>query len=188
MCAFRGVLWPVRVSRGLSRPAHPTCRTVPPGMQFLYGSGEAAALSLQAYQALWGYVQARLTDRALGRPLSGVVLARDATLADPAFVPCGKKPLAVVFDIDETVLLNLGYEANAARTGAPYDQQRWDRWERTGAEQVAAVPGAAETVAQLRASGVEVVFNSNRSRANAAATVAALDFAGLGHADGTLDP
>ena len=43
------------------------------------------------------------------------------------FVPCGRRPLAVVLDIDETALLNLGYEYDdATHPGRPYDQQRWN--------------------------------------------------------------
>jgi hypothetical protein len=81
-----------------------------PGMQYLYGSGEAAALSIQAYQSLWNFLSARVTERKAGTQVRSVVLAKDGTLEAPKFVPCGKKQLAVVFDVDETVLLNLRYE------------------------------------------------------------------------------
>ncbi|MCW3836128.1 5'-nucleotidase, lipoprotein e(P4) family [Sphingomonas canadensis] len=155
----------------------------PPGMQYLYGSGEGAALSLQAYQMLWSYLSARAKDRKAGLDIRGVVLARDGSLEVPRFVPCGTKPLAAVFDIDETVLLNLGYEADEARRGAGYDDDRWRRWEATGAPQVAAVPGAAETIDAARRAGIVIVFNSNRSQANTAGTIAALQAAGLGSAE-----
>ena len=156
----------------------------PDGMRFLYGSGEAAALSLQAYQSLWHYLTERVTDRILKRQIASVVLSSGSTLAAPRFESCGDKPLAAVFDIDETAVLNLGYEADDARRGSPgYDAERWKRWEQTGTEKLAAVPGAVEAVEAARRAGIVVVFNSNRSEANAAETIAALQFAGFGLAE-----
>jgi 5'-nucleotidase (lipoprotein e(P4) family) len=167
-----------------SVPAEPAATgKVPAGMQFLYGSGEGAAMSLQAYQILWSYLAARAEDRKAGIEIRGVVLSKDATLEVPKFVPCGKKPLAVVLDIDETALLNLGYEADDAQRSGPYDEARWKRWEESGADKVAAVPGAVETLESARRVGVTVVFNSNRSLSSAPQTVAALEGAGLGHAE-----
>ena len=169
---------PLPPAPGEQAPAKP-----PAGMQYLYGSGEGAALSIQAYQILWSYLAARAEDRKAGLEIRGVVLAQDASLEVPKFVPCGKKPLAVVLDIDETALLNIGYEADDAQRTGPYDDSRWKRWEETGADKVAPVPGAVETLDGARRVGVTVIFNSNRSEANAAQTVAALEGAGLGHAE-----
>src|SRR5438477_10660074 len=84
--------------------------SVPPGMQWLYGSGEAGATSIQAYHALRDYV----LGAARHRPRLSVVLAEGASLAAPRFVPCGRRPLAVVLDADETALLNLGFEYDDA--------------------------------------------------------------------------
>lgn len=154
--------------------------TVPGSMQYLYGSGEAAALDLQAYMALGNYLIGIASDRDIGHDVKSVVLAPGATLDAPAFVPCGKKPLAIVFDIDETAVLNLGYEADAATTGIGYDATRWDAWERTGKGKVAAVPGVLDAVKVARLENIAVVFNSNRSLANADATAAMLADVGLG--------
>src|SRR3546814_3740399 len=68
---------------------------VPPGMQYLYGSGEAAAASLQTYRALDTYLMARSSDRSIGHQVKSVVLAPGATLDAPKFADCGEKPLAV---------------------------------------------------------------------------------------------
>ncbi|TZG29113.1 HAD family acid phosphatase [Sphingomonas montanisoli] len=153
-----------------SRPAGPG-----PTYQYLYGSGEGGAISVQAYAALLNHVAA------VGRPKNSVVLAEGSTLAAPSFVPCGDKPLAAVFDVDETVLLNLGFEEkDARRGGGPFDSRAWDRWERTGAAAVAPVPGAVYAMRQLRAKGVTVIFNTNRSAETADQTVAAVKNAGLG--------
>ncbi len=147
------------------------------GMKYTYGSGEGAAISVQAWRALTDYVAARIRQR----PSDSVVLAPGATLAAPSFVPCGAKPYAAVFDVDETVLLNLGFEYDSA-TGTPFSEERWQDWERTGAAKVAPVPGAIEGVRALRAMGVAVIFNTNRLAANAAANEAAVNGAGLGPA------
>lgn len=185
-CALPGCAAAPRADR-LPAPAPAPAAFVPPqlaGMQYLYGSGEAAAISRQAWAALVDHVAGRIG----GKDRSGVVLAADATLAAPRFVPCGPKPPAVVFDVDETVLLNLGVEAEDLRRtiaegqARPFDSARWDRWEKTGAAAVAPAPGARAALEALRAMGIAVVFNSNRSAANAAATEAALDGAGLGPA------
>jgi len=152
---------------------------VPSGMQWLYGSGEGAATSIQAYHAFRDYVVAA----ARHRPRDSVVLADGATLAAPRFLPCGRRPLAVVLDADETVLQNLGYEYDdASHPGRPYDQERWNRWERTGANAVAPIPGAVTALRAIRRAGVTVIFNSNRLAAAAAENEAALNGAGLGPA------
>jgi len=155
--------------------APPAPAAVPEGMQYLYGSGEAAAASMQAWRALVRHV----ADKALRRPAESVVLAEGATLARPKWLPCGKKPPAAVFDVDETVLLNLGFEYDVAQ-GRPYTPERWRAWERTGGAKVVAVPGASTALAAIRTMGVEVVFNTNRT--DAEATAAALAGAGLGAA------
>jgi 5'-nucleotidase (lipoprotein e(P4) family) len=147
-------------------------------MQWLYGSGEGGASSLQAYHAFRDFVIAR----AESRPQESVVLAADATLDSPRMTPCGARPLAVVLDVDETAIQNLGYAYDEARGGKTYDQERWNRWERTGAAAVSAMPGAREVLQTIRNHGVIVIFNSNRQAANAAETEAAIDGAGLGPA------
>lgn len=155
--------------------------SVPPGMQYLYGSGEAAAISIQAYLGLTDFVLAKASDFAVGHPVNSVVLAPGATIEAPKFVDC--KPgqqLAMVLDIDETALMNLGYEADDSQRNGSYDQSRWDRWEVGGAGAVEPVPGAYGAIRAARQAGVTVVFNSNRSAANASATAAALTNAGLG--------
>lgn len=163
-----------------AQPAPPAARAdsaiVPPGMQYLYGSGEAAAISVQAWHALADHVALQVR----ARPRDSVVLAPAATFAAPAWVPCGDKPFAAVFDADETVILNLGFEYDAAK--GPQPPGRWEAWERTGAGSIAPVPGAVEGLAALRALGVTVVFNTNRLAANAATNQAAIEGAGLGPA------
>jgi 5'-nucleotidase (lipoprotein e(P4) family) len=158
---------------------------VPPAMQYLYGSAEAAAASEQAYNALVDAVVPRMRREQAKTPAPGdwasAVLVPGSTLDNPTMLPCGTKPRAVVFDVDETILLNLGFEYDdAAHPGRAYDETRWQRWEQTGADAVAPVPGAVDAVKLLRAMGVTVIFNTNRSAVNAASTEAELDYAGFG--------
>lgn len=164
----------VTTSLPVAAPAGPVVPAVPPAYQFLYGSGEAGALQLSAFHALIAYA----LDKAKTRPANSVILAAGSPMVHATFVPCGGKPLATVFDADETLILNLGFEARAA-TGVPYSEADWAAWERTGT-QIAAVPGAGHAFEDLRKAGVTVVVNTNRSTVNAAQTVAALEAAGLG--------
>jgi 5'-nucleotidase (lipoprotein e(P4) family) len=170
----RGWLAFFAVALALPAPATAQPSAPPPGMQYLFGSGEAAALSEQAYNALVDHVRIALKSR------HSAILAPGATLDRPATVPCGQKPPAAVFDMDETAVLNLGYEYDQARTGARSDAARWLRWERTGADKVAAVPGAARAFAALRRIGVTVIVNTNRDAEAAAETEHSLAIAGLG--------
>jgi 5'-nucleotidase (lipoprotein e(P4) family) len=163
-------------------------------MAYLYGSAEAAAAGQQAYNALVDYVRATLDQardprgrlphrRAAGtlpRWGASAVLAPGATAAAADTVPCGTLPPAVVLDMDETAVLNLGYEYDDARRGTGFDPKRWEQWERTGADAVVAVPGAVAAFRQLRALGVTMIVNTNRNAATAADTERALANAGLG--------
>ncbi|ODU20795.1 MAG: acid phosphatase [Sphingomonas sp. SCN 67-18] len=159
--------------------AAPAPPAAPPGAtQFLYGSAESAALSIQAYQGLVDHV---LRDRA-GNPQESVVLAPGATLAAPSFGLCGDRKPAVVLDADETVILNVGYQYYDALKGHSFDMGRWERWEQTGATAISPVPGAVAALTALRKAGVTVIFNTNRSAANAAWTADALNRAGVGPA------
>jgi 5'-nucleotidase (lipoprotein e(P4) family) len=153
-------------------------QSVPPSMQWLYGSGEGAATSIQTYHAFRDYVLAA----ARSRPPYGAIMAADATLTRPGFVPCGDKPLAVVLDADETVIQNLGLEYAFARRGVDYDRDLHQRWQREGVDELAPMPGAVTALRAIREAGIKVIFNTNRDAQHAANTAAALNKAGLGPA------
>ena len=154
-------------------PAPVEAAKPPAGMQYLYGSAEAAALSIQAYNALIAAVR---TNLATSRPPASAILAPEGTAAPS----CIGKPLAAVFDMDETAVLNLGFEYNDAKSGKGYDPALWARWEQTGADKVAAVPGAKVAFETLRAINITPIINTNRGAASAEQTARALTFAGLG--------
>jgi predicted secreted acid phosphatase len=158
-------------------PAPVAVASVAPTYQYLYGSGEGGAAQMAAFHALIAYVR----DKAEHRPADSAVVAPGSAMVGAKFVPCGDKPLAVLFDVDETLVLNLGLEAIEA-AGGKTDDARLERWERTGGDAVTVAPGAAHALDELRKLHVTPVFNSNRSSANAAATAALLDKLGLGPA------
>jgi len=154
-------------------PANP-----PAAMQWLYGSGESGATSIQAYHAFRDHVLAA----ARARPAESVVLAEGSTLDAPRFIACGDRPLAVVLDVDETAIQNLGYEYDEAVRGRTYDEAIWDRWEQSGADAVLPIPGAVTALRAVREAGVTVIFNTNRLTRHAAQTRIAIEGAGLGPA------
>jgi len=154
---------------------------VPPAMQYLYASAEAAAQQRQTYLELANFLIAKSSDKAVGHPVKSVVLAPGSTLDHPVFEKCAPHaPLAVVLDADETAILNYGFESDQVLRGGVYDQQRWNDWERTGEGKVKPVPGVLDALEVARQAGVAVIINSNRLAANADATAATLAKAGLG--------
>jgi predicted secreted acid phosphatase len=126
----------------------------------------------QTYSALVGYA----LEKARVRPADSVVID-DATGKPFA---CGNKPLAAVFDADETLIWNIGPMRWFAMRGTEFDAKTWDQWEKTGTGKAVAMPGALEAMAALRAAGITPIANTNRSAANAAGSEATLAAAGLG--------
>lgn len=150
-------------------------------VRWLYGSGEGAAASIGAYRQLIDFA----TRAAATPPERSVSMGLPETPEGVGSASCrrqdgGHKPLAVVFDADETVLLNRGHEYWRSSTGEPFDSRTWAEWERTGAQQVAPVPGAVTAVRALRAAGITPIYNTNRSVETAQGTVRALATAGFG--------
>ena len=132
------------------------------------GAGEAAAYSLQAYQALWNHLAAQTERRRRGEALQSVVLMPGTSLDAPRYTSCEGKPLAIVFDLDESA-------EKAVDPDAP-----WRRWKGDGTDAVAATPGAVEGVEAARREGVTVIFTSHRSPQSAPGITALLDRLGFG--------
>lgn len=151
-------------------------RTTQP-LAWTLGSAEAGAITTQTYRALVQSVKARLPVAA-GTP--SAILAADGTPL-PCTAETAQRP-AAVFDVDETLIWNIGHAYYEARSNAPFDEDSWAAWEREGAAQTVAIPGAKAALDALRAMGVTPVFNTNRSAKNAKHTEAALAHTGLGPA------
>lgn len=73
------------------------------------------------------------------------------------------KPLAVVMDLDETILDNGWFQSQQIRDRVAFDMQRWSTWEEKGAEKVRVIPGAVAFIKKMREIGVAPVFISNRN-------------------------
>lgn len=68
--------------------------------------------------------------------------------------------MAVVLDVDETVLDNVRYQAQVVADNTSYESDSWDRWI---AEQAAsAVPGAVQFIAHSQSLGFHVALITNR--------------------------
>lgn len=155
----------------------PTPTSPPTGQQWLYGSAEGAIASAQVYRSMANYVRMAAISAA---PRRQVVLADGSTPAAPKFDDCGAKPLAAVFDADETLIWNLGAMRYMAEQGKDFDPAIWDQWEKTGAGKAVAMPGVIEALAIMRGAGVTIIVNTNRSAANPQGSEDTLRAAGLG--------
>ena len=72
--------------------------------------------------------------------------------------------LAVVVDLDETVLDNSLYQVERWKAGLSFTQDSWSDW--VNREEAGLVPGAKEFLSTIRKKGIRVVFISNRMNGN----------------------
>lgn len=94
----------------------------------------------------------------------------------------GLRKLAIIVDIDETVLDNAPYQARRVAAGDEYTSASWNAWVAqplSGKPGAKALPGAAEFARAATARGVTVFYISNREAASADATLKALRDAGF---------
>lgn len=155
----------------------PTPASPPTGQQWLYGSAEGTVASTQVYQAMAQYVRAKALNRAIK---TQVVLAEGTTPDAPRFDSCSSKPLAAVFDADETLIWNVGAMRYMAEQEKDFDPAIWSEWEKSGAGKALAMPGAIAALKIMRDAGVTIIANTNRSAANATGSEDTLRAAGLG--------
>lgn len=81
-------------------------------------------------------------------------------------------PVAVVLDIDETVLDNSPYNVDLVRKGNGYSDETWNRWCKR--EEATPLPGALEFTTFAADRGVEVFYVSNRLAETLDATISNL--------------
>ena len=72
--------------------------------------------------------------------------------------------LAVVVDLDETVLDNSLYQVERWKAGLSFTQDSWSDW--VTRKEAGLIPGAKEFLSAVRKKGVRVVFLSNRMNDN----------------------
>ena len=75
-----------------------------------------------------------------------------------------KKNLALVVDLDETVLNNSLYQVERWQAGLTFTQDSWSDW--VNRKEAGLVPGAKAFLSTVRKKGVRVVFLSNRMNDN----------------------
>lgn len=96
----------------------------------------------------------------------------------------GRKRLAVISDLDDTVLDTRDYWRDVLSAGLPlFDDARWDAWVAT--HRVKATPGARDFLDFCRDAGVEVFYITNRNQGEQTLELALgnLSAAGLPFAD-----
>lgn len=106
----------------------------------------------------------------------------------------GDKSLAVVMDLDETVLDNSAYQNHLFNSNESYTPDTWDRFVKDGAVKdslITLVPGAYEFIHHCKSNNIRVIFISNRmnsTRRETAITLAKLgiDTIGLNSDDSRL--
>ncbi|MGH8499359.1 MAG: HAD family acid phosphatase, partial [Methylococcales bacterium] len=118
-------------------PAHDNLNAV----LWMQTSVEYKLLAGQTWRS--GLVQ---LDRAIKNP------AWDALTPDEREKPAKGLPMAVIVDIDETVLDNSPYQARLIRDGANYNEVTWGDW--VMEEKATAIPGALEFARAATARGV----------------------------------
>lgn len=96
---------------------------------------------------------------------------------DQALKQSHDKPLAIIADIDETVLSNLPYNEMLIDSYLNFTQKTWSHWVN---KQIATpIPGALDFYKYVDAAGVEIIYLSNRRVENYEATKANLIQAGF---------
>ena len=87
---------------------------------------------------------------------------------DLAIAAKSEKPLAIVADIDETVLNNLPYNELLIDSSQAFTQKSWAQW--VNKKIATPIPGALEFFKYVDSLGIEIIYLSNRRVENYAAT------------------
>ena len=91
------------------------------------------------------------------------------------------KPIAIVMDLDETVVDNSFYNAQLLLDSADYTQKTWKNW--SDLAKAEAIPGAIDFIKYAQGLGVNVVFISNRRVAELKPTIKNLEKLGITNID-----
>ncbi|MFD2914598.1 5'-nucleotidase, lipoprotein e(P4) family [Psychroserpens luteus] len=94
-----------------------------------------------------------------------------------------KKPIAIVTDIDETVLDNSPYSGKQIELDEAYSTLRWTEW--VEEKKANAIPGALDFFNYAKSKGVDVFYISNRSTNQKKETIENLQSIGFPFADQT---
>ena len=103
---------------------------------------------------------------------------------DQALAVTSEKPLAIIADIDETVLSNQPYNEMLIAKNISFTQENWAEW--VNKKSAVPIPGALEFYNYADSLGIEVIYLSNRRVENYAPTKANLISAGFPFDDDTI--
>ena len=103
---------------------------------------------------------------------------------DRALMSYSEKPLAIVADIDETVLNNLPYNEMLIKTGESFRQNTWSEW--VNKKEAEPIPGSLDFFNYVEDRGIEIIYLSNRRVENYEPTKANLISAGFPFDDQTI--
>ena len=103
---------------------------------------------------------------------------------DEALTTSSDKPLAIIADIDETVLSNLPYNEMLIETGEPFAQKTWSDW--VNKQEATPIPGALDFFNYVQDQDIEIIYLSNRRVENYEPTKANLISAGFPFDDQTI--
>lgn len=132
-------------------------------------SGEYRAICHQTYNLAWLQFQN-------WKPLFH--LGEDGR----AYLSGSTRPVAVILDLDETVIDNIGFQAYQSKSGNPFTPEIWSAWVLYQAQHPEAgrtVPGAVEFLQKIEALGITPLYVSNRSVGDESATIKVLERAGV---------
>ncbi len=97
------------------------------------------------------------------------------------YKPQTSKPMAIITDIDETVLDNSPYEAHQTLLNKDYEPDSWYEW--TGKSAADTVPGGASFLKYAASKGVEIFYITNRDEKERASTLKNLQHFNFPNAD-----
>ena len=95
-----------------------------------------------------------------------------------------KKPLAIIADLDETILNNTPYNEMLINENKSFNQENWTNW--VNKEIATAIPGSLDFFSYAKSLEVEIIYLSNRKVENYEATKSNLVELGFPFDDTTL--
>ena len=103
---------------------------------------------------------------------------------DKALINSSKEPLAIIADIDETVLNNLPYNEMLIERGESFSQKTRSEW--VNKKESTPIPGALDFFNYVQDQDIEIIYLSNRRVENYEPTKANLISAGFPFDDQTI--
>lgn len=138
------------------------------------GSTSAACASAREYAMGVKYQQQSAEVTAVQRQTYALAKARLKEILD---APPKGKPLAIMTDLDETVMENTGFAVQMIQHCEGFNPTNWSQWEQHGTPTL--IPGALAFFNYANEHGVAIYYVSNRSVANQASTLATIQKLGL---------